>query len=121
MFNHGALCHELTTKGSNPIITDTSYILILVKNCRESGVFPIEIREWSHLPETDKTVERCMAFFTEVYEIWMEETLQGVLAANAASRANAALPLQGTPTALVTRKWDYCWTHGLCQHSSTTC
>ena len=76
----------------------------------------MEIREWSPLPEADKTVERCMNFFTEAYENRMEETLQGVLAAIATSNANPT-PL-AQPTVLETGKWDYYWTHGLCQQRS---
>ena len=101
------------TEGGNPI-TDASYILILVKICRESGVFPMEIREWSRLPDADKTVKQCMRFFTEAFEHHVEETLQGALLPNATNTAT-------TPTPNPTQKWDYCWTHGLCQHSRTTC
>ena len=46
VFNHGALCRELAAEGGNPI-TDPSYVLILVKIFRDSGVFQMEIREWS--------------------------------------------------------------------------
>ena len=44
VFNHGALCRKLAAEGGN-LITDPSYILILVKIFRESRVFPMEIRE----------------------------------------------------------------------------
>ena len=72
----------------------------------------MEIREWSRLPEGNKTVARCMEFFTEAFENCMEETLQGALTANTAQKP--------TP-ATVLGKWDYCHTHGLCQHSSADC
>ena len=110
VFNHGALCRELAAKGGNPI-TDAGYVLILVKIFQESGVFQMEIREWSRLPEEDKTVARCMSFFTEAFENCMEETLQGTLMANTAT----------VPPNNPTGKWDYCWSHGLCQHNGTTC
>ena len=42
VFNHGALCRKLAAEGGNPI-TDASYILILLKIFRESGVFAMEI------------------------------------------------------------------------------
>jgi hypothetical protein len=123
VFSHGTLCREIAIEGGNPI-TDASHVLILVKIFRESGVFPIEIREWSRLPEANKTVDRCIEFFTEAYENRLEETLQGTLSANA---AKATTPTQ-TPTATIDNasatlgnKWGYCHTHGLCQHSSATC
>ena len=43
-------------------------MLVLVKIFGKSGVFPMEIREWLRLPEADKTVARCMVFFTKAYE-----------------------------------------------------
>ena len=107
MFNHGALYQEPAVEGGNPI-TNASYVLILVKIFQESGVFPMEIREWSRLPDADKTVARCMSFFTEAFENRVEETLQGALLANAAMTTAATL----TPTP--PQKWDYCWSHGLC-------
>ena len=67
VFNHGAFCRELAQEGGNSI-TNASYVLILVKIFRESGVFPMEIREWSRLPEADKMVVHCMEFFTKAYE-----------------------------------------------------
>ena len=123
VFNHGALCREIATEGGNPI-SDTSYVLILVKIFRASGVFPLEIREWSRIPETDKTVTKCIEFFMEAYENRLEETLQGALAAHAVHH------VQPTPAATARLdpgaftgggKWGYCWTHGLCQHTGTEC
>ena len=119
VYNHGALCWELAAEGGNPI-TDASYVLILVKIFRESGVFPMEIHEWSRLPDADKTVEKCMTFFTEAYENRMEETLQGALRAQAAKAVNIT-PTTTPPVATQFGKWDYCWSHGLCQHSGHTC
>ena len=118
VFNDGALCRELDAEGGNPI-TDASYVLILVKIFRESGVFPMEIREWSRLPEADKTVARCVEFFTEVYKSWMEETLQGALTANTAKADNTKT--SSPDASSLPPKWEYCWTHGLCQHGGMTC
>ena len=42
VFNHSTLCQELVAEGGNPI-TNASYVLILVKVFRKSGVFPMEI------------------------------------------------------------------------------
>ena len=119
VFNHGALCRELATEGGNPI-TDASYILILVKIFRDRGVFAMEIREWSHLPEADKTVARCMTFFTEAYENRIKESLQIVLTANAAIPPTVTTATS-TPAPTLGGLWDYCHTHGPCQHNSMTC
>ena len=67
--------------GRKPI-TNASFVLILVKIFRESRVFPLEIHNWSCLPEADKMVAKCMVFFTKAYENPMEESLQGALTAN---------------------------------------
>ena len=82
----------------------------------------MEIREWSRMPEADKTVARCMEFFTEAYENRMEETLQGALTANAATNTKTPEPVQQVATATpLMGKWDWYWTHGLCKHGGGNC
>ena len=83
----------------------------------------MEIREWSRLQEAKKTVAHCMSFFTKAFKNRMEETLQGALLANAAASHTTppAPPASYMAPPQLTGKWDYCHTHGLCQHSGATC
>jgi hypothetical protein len=116
VFNHGDLCREIAEEGGNPI-SDTSYVLILIKIFRESGVFPMEIREWNRRAEEDRTVEECIEFFTEANNDRMDETLQRGLTANAAVKK----PTDTATKSTLDGNWMYCWTHGLCQHGGGTC
>lgn len=126
MFNHGTLCREIATEGGDPI-SDTRYILILVKIFRDSGVFPVKIREWNNLEEEDKTVAKCEIFFIRAHVNRLDDTMQGALLSANAAKSNVAQPAKppatthNTDTMTLHGKWGYCWSHGLCQHSSTDC
>jgi hypothetical protein len=117
VFNHGDLCREIAEEGGNPI-SDASYVLILIKIFRESGVFPMEIREWNRRAEDDKTVDDCIEFFTEANDDRLEETLQKGLGANTVVKTK---PTEQATKPPIDGNWLYCWTHGLCQHSGATC
>jgi hypothetical protein len=116
VFNHGDLCREIAEEGGNPI-SDTSYVLILIKIFRESGVFPMEIREWNRRAEEDRTVDDCIEFFTEANNDRMDETLQRGLTANTVTKK----PNDTATKSTFDGNWMYCWTHGLCQHGGATC
>jgi hypothetical protein len=113
IFTNGNHCRQFAIEGGDPI-TDAAYMRILTEIFSASGVLTKAVDDWEDLEEEDQTVAALMAHFTKAdnNRINKAATLKGVLSGNSAKANGAQHPPQG---------FDYCWSHGLCDHTSATC
>jgi hypothetical protein len=112
VFTNGAKCRKFAADGGEPIV-DSKYMRILLQIFTDSGVFGRELEDWEAKPKADKTVSNLQKHFTEANKRRRkkEESLKGTLSANAASTTGTN-QFAG---------WEYCWSHGICNHSSSKC
>jgi hypothetical protein len=111
VFTRGAICRQFAEQGDEPI-PDTKYLHILLQVFTNSGVFGHDIEDWEAKPRADKTIANMKTHFMEANKRRRKKdlSLKQTLSANAAGVA---------PT--VPQGWSYCWSHGLCNHTSATC
>jgi hypothetical protein len=114
VFTNGNACRRFAIEGGEPI-PDSAYIRMLLQVFRESGVFGRAIEDWEAKPKATRTVANLQKHFTEANKLRRrrEESLKGTLTANT-TVANSANIGQF-------RGFDYCWSHGVCDHSGTKC
>ena len=111
VFTTGNECRQFAIEGGDPI-SDPAYIRILLETFTKSGVFTSDIRDWEKRPRTEHTVLNLTLHFNSANRLRRrsDDSLKGALSANSAI-TNGATP----------KGWTYCWSHGLCTHTSATC
>ena len=112
VFTNGNRCRKFATEGGEPI-ADSKYMRMLLQVFTESGVFGRAIEDWDAKPRAEKTVANLQRHFTEANKLRRkkEDSLKGALTANSAIT-------NGNNRA---EQCYYCWTHGVCDHSSSNC
>lgn len=125
VFANGEECRQLATDGQEPI-PDGAYTRILVNIFRESGVMDKAIEDWELRRPNNQTLPEAIEHFTNAdkYRRKSKAYLKDILSANAASTlppppaagAHPPVPPNGSLNG-----WAYCWTHGVTQHTGTTC
>ena len=125
----------VATQGGDPI-TEATLVRIYRDKFKNTGVFPLDLREWDAKPVADRTWANLKTHFTEANKRRVKDTTEGDM-----QRAFAAIGRPGTPSTVGSTQPRidtpssaltdetpgtkyYCWTHGLSDnpdHTSRTC
>jgi hypothetical protein len=127
VFANGGKCRQLAVDGGDPI-SDASYTRILVKIFKASGVLDRAVADWERKPTGEQTVANALTHFKRENVHRHEE--QKAMKSTLTAYASIGTKRDGTTT---TTDWDnvytalakvgrgYCWSHGLCTHTSHEC
>jgi hypothetical protein len=116
VFTTGEACRHFAKAGGEPI-SDGTYMRYLLQKFQSSGVFAKAVTDWKDKAETDKTVDNFMAHFLKANRNRKtdDKSLKDTL------KANTAI-LNGTDKGVgPTKTCRYCWSHGICNHTSAHC
>jgi hypothetical protein len=115
VFTNGAKCRQLAADGNDPI-TDAAYIRVLIQIFHTSGVLDKAVDDWEDKPEVEHTVATAMTHFTRADDNRRarQQGMKGTLTANTAVQNTSA---NKGPTEPI----RYCWSHGICDHTSAKC
>jgi hypothetical protein len=115
VFTNGTACRQFAEAGGEPI-TDSMYMRYLLQVFQNSGVLAKAVTDWKDKPDADKTIPNFMSHFTRTNKTRCqdEKSLKGTLTANTAVQNTSTKP---GPTEAM----RYCWSHGLCNHTSAQC
>jgi hypothetical protein len=121
VFVNANKCRLFAAEGGE-IMTDMHFIRELIQVFRDSGVFPQAIDEFEAKPLASKTIAALKTHFTDANRNRRKNnaSLKGVLSANTAA-TNGALKSGTTNGNTDFKGWHYCWSHGVCDHTSTDC
>jgi hypothetical protein len=136
VFDNGAFCRDFAAEGNDPI-SDATYTRILVEIFAQAGVLEKAVDDWNQKPINEQTLENATAHFKSYNKhrlTKLSTSTKEVLAANPATTQMEALlasaqDLVAKATANNNKKsgklslegFGYCWTHGVCTHTSKTC
>jgi hypothetical protein len=101
------------------------YMRYLLQVFQNSGVLAKAVTDWKDKPEANKTIPNFMAHFTRTNKTRCqdEKSLKGTLSANTAvqnTSTNTAVKNTRTNNG-PTEPTRYCWSHGICNHTSAKC
>jgi hypothetical protein len=119
VFTNGTGCRQFAIAGLDPI-SDKNYIAILLQTFEKSGVLEKATTDWEEKDEADQTVENFITHFKKADKFCRKRliTMKGTLTANTGILNGIIQP----PTNPTPVPWGtYCWSHGICSHTSETC
>ena len=124
---------QIAQHGGDPL-TPATCMRIARKLLLDSGLFPLDIRDWDKKPAAEKTWDNFKTFFTAANKERVKNTTTGQLGrafAAATVRGGQGSPSRMSPLTVGTDgsgssngEWSYCWSHGYVknpQHNSKTC
>jgi hypothetical protein len=103
VFANGTECHKFAAEGQDPI-SDATYIRILLKVFRASGVLDRAIADWERKPEAEHTVSNALAHFKRenMHRLEEHKHLKATLQVNTTitTEGDTTLPAWTTSTRL---------------------
>lgn len=143
LWERGVKARAIAQAGGDEI-TEETLVRVYRDVLKNTGLFALDIRDWDHKPQADKTLENFKAHFTianmdRVTNLTVASTYSQQTARAYAAQSNSGSlpplpsldnrPPPGGPTILARNRGvetllSYCWTHGATTnpaHTSRTC